>query len=671
MLKKFIIVGFISLIFSTMLSGQISNSYEQKIKSWKKAENTTLKTLMDSSDYYLDLNRDKSFFYLEKAYVLSLKSNKASQQKVVLRKLGDFYAHFNQASLSAQNYEKSLANGADGDVNFFNIVNKAGHQYLLAQTPEKCMELIDKYYSQSKSTLYQMLMDILKGDAYAQMGRNAEALKAYHLAETKSSILGLTDQNTAIKLKIAKILVSSDSKNALVVLNQAKRQSTTNSNTALQIKSETEIANFYKDNNQPEQEIASRKTIINNLDSNKLQLESLSIDVDETKLGEQVNLATTYNSLKQYDNSIQVLGSSLNSSKNIDGNKSLMAEDSINQKTLELKKEAAKTLSTAYLMTGQKQKALESYKKYMALSEELFKQKELEYKDVNQANRRLRDYQWQIDFLEKDKSLYDSEIEMIKQDRRLQKDKVKFQLWFIIMLSVIIILLAITLIMMRKRSKLQKQHNLMLNLKARRAQMNPHFIFNALNSINSFIAKNDELNANKYLSRFSKLMRSVLDNSESDFIPLSNEIEMLKLYMELEKMRFTEKFDYEIMVAKGLENSNYEIPPMLIQPFVENAVWHGLRYKESGGVLKVSMEKEADFLKVTIEDNGIGRNKSMELKTKNQGLKKSKGIKNTQERLKILSQLYQQEFKSKISDAAENGEGVVVELWIPNQTEKH
>ena len=159
MLKKFIIVGFISLIFSTMLSGQISNSYEQKIKSWKKAENTTLKTLMDSSDYYLDLNRDKSFFYLEKAYVLSLKSNKASQQKVVLRKLGDFYAHFNQASLSAQNYEKSLANGADGDVNFFNIVNKAGHQYLLAQTPEKCMELIDKYYS---SILFSDVWQIIR-----------------------------------------------------------------------------------------------------------------------------------------------------------------------------------------------------------------------------------------------------------------------------------------------------------------------------------------------------------------------------------------------------------------------------------------------------------------------------------------------------------------------------
>lgn len=670
MLKRIIIFGIIALTYNNLTYGQVSsNSYRQKISSVKNNTNSSIKVFLDSSDYYMGTDRDKSFDFLEKAYLLSLRSNQQLAQKMVLRKLGDFYAHYNQAALAAQNYVKSLSAGPNGDINFFNFVIKAGNQFLLAEDPNSTIEIIDKYYNQSKSSLHQMYMDIVRGDALLKLHKNKKALKAYQLAENKSAILGLTDQNTSIKLKIARVLSASDSEKAISVLNQAKEQSFSNANTTLQIESESEIANFYRDNNQPEKEIVYRENVIKNLDNNKKELESLDYDVNGSKIGQQVDIAKTYNSISQFDNTIEVLSGlpsmtfSDNSNSNGNANPVVKLED---KKTLQLQKEAAKTLSTAYMMTGQKQKALENYKKYVALSEKLFKQKELEYIDINQANRRLRDFQWQIEFLEKDKTLFDSEIQMIKQDRQIQKDKVKFQFWFIIMLATIIILLAIALFMTRKRAKLQKQHNLMLDLKARRSQMNPHFIFNALNSINSFIAKNDELNANKYLSRFSKLMRSVLDNSESDFIPLADEIEMLKLYLELEKMRFSAKFDYEFTIDEELNISEYKIPPMLIQPFVENAIWHGLRYKESGGFLKVKMINEPNILKIYIEDNGIGRKKSMELKTKNQSLKKSKGIENTQERLAILSQLYKQDFQSEIRDAQENGEGVVVELRIPN-----
>ena len=667
--KRILIIGIILLIFSTMLNGQVRNSYYKKMESVNK--NSSINSYLDSSDYYIDKNRDKAFDYLEKAWVLSLKANQSAQQRIVLRKLGDFYAHYNQSALAAQNYVRSLSNGSRGDVNFYNIAIKAGQQYLLADDPKESISIINKYYNQSKSSLYQMYMDIILGDAYFKQNNIEEALKAYRLAETKSSILGLTDQNTEIKIKIARILSSTEkSDDALVVLNQAKNQSYSNENTTLQVESEIEIANYYRDNNEPVKEIEFRKNAINILDSNETELESLNVDVAGSMLSEKVNLAITYNNLSQYDDAIKVLTSAVTTSSKestVDNKKEgIRITDTDERTLLEQKKEAAKTLSTSYLMIGQKQKALDYYKKYVALSEELFKQKEIEYRDINQANRRLRDYQWQIEFLEKDKTLYDSEIQMVKQDRRLQKEKVRFQLWFIILLFIITILLIVALMMMRKRAKLQKQHNLLLDLKARRAQMNPHFIFNALNSINSFIARNDQLNANKYLSRFSKLMRSVLDNSDLDFIPLTNETEMLKLYMELEKMRFSDKFDYEISIDENINQSDFNIPPMLIQPFVENAVWHGLRYMESGGYLKVNFTKEDNYLKVIVEDNGIGIKKSEELKTKNQNLKKSTGIKNTRERLDILSKLYHKEFKSKISDATGDGEGVVVELWIPN-----
>jgi LytS/YehU family sensor histidine kinase len=196
--------------------------------------------------------------------------------------------------------------------------------------------------------------------------------------------------------------------------------------------------------------------------------------------------------------------------------------------------------------------------------------------------------------------------------------------------------------------------------------MNPHFIFNALYSAKSFIAKNDELNANKYLVRFSKLMRSILDNSDMDFIPLEKEIEILELYLQLENMRFSDKFNFTFTVDPTLASSHFEIPPMLIQPYIENAVWHGLRYKENNGMLQVSIEKENKGIKVMVEDNGIGRKKSMELKTKNQQASKSLGIKNTTKRLELLTKIYKQEIRQEIADVELSGEGTRVTLWIPN-----
>ena len=125
--------------------------------------------------------------------------------------------------------------------------------------------------------------------------------------------------------------------------------------------------------------------------------------------------------------------------------------------------------------------------------------------------------------------------------------------------------------------------------------MNPHFIFNALNSVNSFIATNDERAANRYLSEFSGLMRAVLENSEEDFIPLSKEIELLQKYTKLEHFRFQDKFDYDILVDDAIPTNQFKIPPMLLQPYIENAVWHGLRYKKEKGFLTITHPKMTRF----------------------------------------------------------------------------
>jgi hypothetical protein len=178
-----------------------------------------------------------------------------------------------------------------------------------------------------------------------------------------------------------------------------------------------------------------------------------------------------------------------------------------------------------------------------------------------------------------------------------------------------------------------------LEVKSLRSQMNPHFLFNSLNSIRNFIIKNETQKASNYLASFAQLMRKILDASQQSFIPLEEETEMLKLYLSLELMRFSNKFTYEIQVDEHLSGSNILIPSMVLQPFIENAIWHGLLPKESGDAhLTVAFKEIPDNLNqilCIISDNGIGRKRSMD---QNIGMKrhKSKGIDITRTRLRRL-----------------------------------
>ncbi len=177
-----------------------------------------------------------------------------------------------------------------------------------------------------------------------------------------------------------------------------------------------------------------------------------------------------------------------------------------------------------------------------------------------------------------------------------------------------------------------------VEMQALRAQMNPHFIFNCLNSINRYIVKSDQTTASLYLTKFAKLMRLILDNSNSKNVILTNELEALKLYIEMEALRFDKKFTYEIKVEDNLGPDTIEVPPLIIQPYVENAIWHGLLHKEQNGHLsiRVSMAGEA-MLQCIIEDNGIGRVKAKELKSKTATSRKSLGMQLTESRLDLLN----------------------------------
>lgn len=190
-----------------------------------------------------------------------------------------------------------------------------------------------------------------------------------------------------------------------------------------------------------------------------------------------------------------------------------------------------------------------------------------------------------------------------------------------------------------------------VRLQALRSQMNPHFIFNSLNSINHFILLNDTDNASNYLTKFSRLIRLILDSSRTEWSSLETEIKALELYIELEMVRFDNAFEYNIYIDEELNPATVVVPPLIIQPYIENAIWHGLLHKQNGkGKLQIRIRDLNDELQISIEDNGVGREKANEIKSSKTLLHKSHGMKITAERLAIVNNVYDVNAAVNITD---------------------
>ena len=202
-----------------------------------------------------------------------------------------------------------------------------------------------------------------------------------------------------------------------------------------------------------------------------------------------------------------------------------------------------------------------------------------------------------------------------------------------------------------------------------RSQMNPHFIFNCLNSIKLYAVENESEKASEYLTKFSRLIRTVLENSRSEQVTLQNELETLRLYMDMEAMRFKQKLSFRIDVAPEVDAKFLEIPPLLIQPYVENAIWHGLMHKPSGGTVSVRATLlHENLLQLTVADDGVGRVRSAELKSKSASHRKSFGLKLTSERISLVNQIYQTHTQVTIHDLMDaDGQpaGTEVSIQIP------
>jgi ligand-binding sensor domain-containing protein len=195
-----------------------------------------------------------------------------------------------------------------------------------------------------------------------------------------------------------------------------------------------------------------------------------------------------------------------------------------------------------------------------------------------------------------------------------------------------------------------KQKATELEMQALRAQMNPHFIFNSLNSINRFILQSNKAQASRYLTKFSRLIRLILQNSQASLITLDSELESLELYLSLEALRFNHHFDYKISVAHNIDTTSLKVPPLILQPYVENAIWHGLMHKDEKGQLDIEISQENSQLYFKITDNGVGRENANLLASKSATKYKSMGLRITAHRIASLQHLQNAESAVTIND---------------------
>lgn len=262
-----------------------------------------------------------------------------------------------------------------------------------------------------------------------------------------------------------------------------------------------------------------------------------------------------------------------------------------------------------------------------------------------------------IKLLNKNNELLNKNNELLNKDNQLKKQKLNLLIGGLICLFVLAVVFMGYLNVKRKNEahrrvlvenelqiqKLESEkkqaslqhHASELEMQALRSQMNPHFIFNCLNAINHFILNNEEETASDYLTKFSRLIRLVLQNSSKKTISLADELATLQLYIELEQVRFTSRFHFSICVDEEIDTEGLMMPPMLLQPFVENAIWHGLMHKESTGELTIDISQQGERLRCIITDNGVGRQAATNNKN-HLALKKSMGMQITANRLKML-----------------------------------
>lgn len=632
----------IIIIFPQHLQGQ-SSSISRKFSKVR----VNVPKLIDSAQRISDVNPSKAFDLLEKALSESISSEDKNSEALTYAALGNINNRLNQFDLSIQYFQKAI-----------NIFEEL-----------KNYRELDKTHSSL-------------GFAYSNTKEYTKAIDCYQKNLKYAQNLGNIDEISRIKLKIANIKSKTgDYETALETLSEILELEKNINDKDIIIEAESMSAEIYSKTNRKQKALLSYKKTA------ELAKRNNNVDLYSNSMNQQGNI---YRQQNDVDKELEVRNELLKTGENV-ADYNLVAEQNReigniyvtqNQSgkaisyfnrsidiadkagALEQKSMTLQSLSAAYSKNAQYDKALEVYKQYVSTVDAIYKRREQEINAnanlIATLNRKIQ----RLDLIEKELDISHRTLELLRYEQTVNKKEIKTVrlIGFSAILALLILSIALYTIY---RSSIQKRRaNQLLALKSLRSQMNPHFIYNSLNSVNNYISKNDEKSANKYLSEFSLLMRAVMDNSKHDFVLLSSELDIIKHYLSLEHSRFNDKFDYQIDINTQIDGENIYIPPMLIQPFIENSIWHGLRYLDNKGFLKLSVGLESKQLIIIIEDNGIGRQKSEELKTRFQKEHNSTGLKNIENRINIIEELFKLRINVAISDL-DNKSGTKVVISFP------
>lgn len=556
---------------------------------------------------------------IEQSYNSSDELNTAKNYE----KLADVYAEKEEKPKVEEYLKKALA--------IYTKLNLTADKARVGRNLAKVQELLGKFDEASKN------YDLLKKESSDETEYNINDNDAKRVLNNSNPQVQTSYSNSNIKLfqkrgntdeiadaYIQQAQMNTLQNNSVVALENYDSALKYTPNSVEQIKIKDEIAAIYINNNNSDK----AKEI-----KNQLILDAQQSQDAGTEIRQKQSLAKIYFAEKNTEKAILLLQESYE--KSLESNNTIEAKKSL------------ESLIKYYQDSGDYKKSIELYGQFLKNLEQLVK-----------SDSSLMDTKLLLDTEEK--------INQLEKEKNLQDELIEKKNTFNYLLIGVILLVLVFLLFLIKAFYSVKTKNKEIALQSLRREMNPHFIFNSLNSVNQFIAENNELEANKYLSSYSNLMRQTMENSNKDFISLSNEIELIKKYLDLEHLRFKEKFDYQLIIDEKIDTETTLVPNMIIQPQLENAIWHGLRYKEEKGILEIKFSREDTTICIEISDDGIGLKKSKELKTLNQKSHESRGLNNTMERIKLLNELYHKNIQLKISEKTEKGtQGTIVKIIFP------
>lgn len=658
---------------------QLSAQKKQGISySSQRTGVTSITGYLDSANYLSSRAPFRAIDKINKAIELSIFENDKSNEGLAYWILGNIEQNLDQHELAIENYKKSIATLAPKRVKsakawiaeptgfpltLFNAYKHFAISLSQLGKSDEALSTIQKCSApefEGISTKDKMDADRVKADILLKAGRLEKSILVLNSVMEQEKKINNSEGEIKTYIALGSLyLQMKDEPKAVDAYTQAKSIAEKTKNSDLLVTVNNLMAKIFRQQKNADKESEIRNSNLSN-STNTKEIATQAQEIGQAYLNtRQMDKALPYLVKMQYQNKA--------------GEIIIPAEVFEKSSDLESTASTYKMLAEAYLENGDSEKALTYLKVFVKIQDSLKAIRKRELEDALKLSNQIGKNQQRIGLLEKERNLSERSIQILKQDKELREEELYTRNIIIGTLCFLLVFMIFGGLYILKSSREKRRVNQLLAIKSLRGQMNPHFIFNALNSVNHYISQSDERSANKYLSDFSRLMRSVMETSKHDLISLTDELEILKLYLQLEHARFKENFDYRLQIDPQLDLSEIELPPMIIQPFMENAVWHGLRYIEGKGLLDINISQDIKCLLVTITDNGIGRQKSLEIKTKNQKLQNSTGMQNIESRIRIMNDLFHTHIQVDISDAFENEEnkGTRVKLTIPKKINKH